>query len=57
MEWEQHTSVTGITLKTTPETYDWHNPPHYISKFHSTRTEGLQIEDLVMWVCNTGVYD
>ena len=54
---EQHTSVTGTTLKTTPETHNWHNPSHYISKFHSTRTEGLQIEDLVMWPCNTGVHD
>ena len=31
MEWEQHTSVTGTTLKTTPEIHNWHKPPHYIS--------------------------
>ena len=31
-------------------------PPCYISKFCSTRTEGLQTEDFIMWLCNTGMH-
>ena len=56
MSCNQHMSVTGSTWKTTSETHDYHNAPHDILNSHSTRIAALQIEDFVMWLCNTGMH-